>query len=51
MQNKYAHITFLSQELKQAEISLCWEMRGWKGDPRRAAKRRREIVRELASVK
>jgi hypothetical protein len=51
MKNKYARIAALSQELKSVEMDLCWEMRGYNGNPRPVAKARREIIRELASVK
>lgn len=51
MKNKYQAIAALSQEIKALEIALCWELRGFRGNPRPIAKARREAVRELAAVK
>lgn len=51
MKNKYTRISALSQELKSVEMDLCWEMRGYNGNPRAVAKVRREVIRKLASVK
>jgi hypothetical protein len=51
MKNKYQAISALSQKIKGLEIDLCWELRGFRGNPRPVAKARREAVRELACVK